>query len=108
MKEKDVSSYIEKTTIKVVLLTAFAPVHRGKQKEQEGSFADGENSHALRLENVSLREPLSDLRAANANPYRALIGARGFALSTKKREVSAKAPTSQSGAFYHCIRIPSM
>ena len=28
----------------------------------------GENLHALRLENVSLREPLSDLRAANANP----------------------------------------
>ena len=25
----------------------------------------------IRLENVSLREPLSDLRAANANPYRA-------------------------------------
>ena len=38
----------------------------------------------IRLENVSLREPLSDHRAANANPYRALIGARGFALSTKK------------------------
>ena len=65
-----------------------------RQKEQEGSFADGENSLALRLENVSLREPLSDLRAANANPYRALIGARGFALSTKNREAGAFAPTS--------------
>jgi len=30
--------------------------------------AKREYSHALRLENVSLREPLSDLRAANANP----------------------------------------
>ena len=30
-------------------------------------LACGENSHALRLENVSLREPLSDLRAGNAN-----------------------------------------
>jgi len=33
-----------------------------------GNLACGENLLALRLENVSLREPLSDLRAANANP----------------------------------------
>ena len=33
-----------------------------------GNLAFGENSRALRLENVLLRKPLSDLRAANANP----------------------------------------
>ena len=33
-----------------------------------GNLACGENSRALRLENVLLRKPFSDLQAANANP----------------------------------------
>jgi len=40
----------------------------GENTRTHGNLACGENLHALRLENVSLREPLSDLRAANANP----------------------------------------
>ena len=44
----------------------------GKQlcacRDPYGNLAFGENSRALRLENASLRESLSDLRAANANP----------------------------------------
>ena len=35
---------------------------------QHGNLAFGENSRALRLENALLRKPLSNLRAANANP----------------------------------------
>ena len=41
---------------------------------QHGNLAFGENSRALRLENASLRESLSDLRAANANPARRAYG----------------------------------
>ena len=41
-----------------------------------------ENSHALRLENVSLREPLSDLRAGNANLIRYTFGVRSYARHT--------------------------
>ena len=40
----------------------------GRQHKKYGNLAVGENSRALRLENASLRESLSDLRAANANP----------------------------------------
>ena len=47
--------------------TAFASPRWGIKKSKRGG-ACGENSLALRPENVSLREPLSDLRAANANP----------------------------------------
>ena len=40
------------------------------------NLACGENSHALRLANASLRESLVDLRAANANRIRCAFGAR--------------------------------
>ena len=40
------------------------------------NLACGENSHALRLANASLRESLADLRAANANRIRCAFGAR--------------------------------
>ena len=41
---------------------------RENAKVKYGNLAFGENTLALRLENVSLREPLSDLRAGYANP----------------------------------------
>ena len=37
-------------------------------KVQHGNLAFGENTLALRLENVLLRKQLSDLRAGYANP----------------------------------------
>ena len=41
---------------------------RENAKVRYENLAFGENTLALRLENVSLREPLSDLRAGYANP----------------------------------------
>ena len=55
-----------------------AAANRKSTKPAGGTrvLACGENSHALRLENVSLREPLSDLRAGNANLIRYTFGVR--------------------------------
>ena len=66
---------------KAQLLTVFTNVNI---KEKQGSrvFSCGENSHALRLENASLRESLSDLRAANANLIRYTFGVRSYARHT--------------------------
>ena len=54
--------------------------------EADGNLAFGENLLALRLENVSLREPLSDLRAGNAN----LLFARGV-----RKELGENLPVPQ-------------
>ena len=50
-----------------------------------GNLACGENSRALRLENVLLRKPLSDLQAANANPIVRRAHEMGSRRVSKKR-----------------------
>ncbi len=51
-----------------------------------GNFAVGENILALRLENVLLRKPLSDLRAGYANPIVRFAHEMGSRRVSKKED----------------------
>ena len=57
----------------------------GENTRTHGNLACGENTLALRLENVSLREPLSDLRAGYANPIVRSAHEMGSRRVSKKR-----------------------
>ena len=73
-----------------------------------GNLAFGENILALRLENASLRESLSDLRAGYANPFRALC-ARKHPNTRESRlwREFARSPPGECLAAQAALRSPS-